>query len=195
MTIWFASDWHLWHENIIRFCNRPFKDALEMNEKLVQLHNERVKREDHFYNLGDITMRRGDSKRQIEEVATLVKRFNGHGRLIGGNHDHFSAEAYLAMGFEKIMAMQMFDNIRFTHIPVHPLSMGNSIANVHGHIHDTPAPAPVLQVDKAGKVVVKPYINISVEMTGYAPVSLEEIKQLIQKEVERGSEDTQVPQA
>jgi calcineurin-like phosphoesterase family protein len=29
--VWFTSDFHLGHFNIIRYCNRPFVDTQEMN--------------------------------------------------------------------------------------------------------------------------------------------------------------------
>lgn len=154
-----------------------------MTEKLLDLHNERVKPEDHFYNLGDVTMIRGGALQQ-QQLCDMVRKFNGHKRLIMGNHDHFPVEAYVRAGFEKVMAMQMFDNIRFTHIPIHPQSMGSAIANVHGHIHDTPSPPPVVSKDDK-RSVVKPYINISMEMINYKPISLEEVKDLIKIEVEK----------
>ena len=31
--VWFTSDTHFGHENIIRFCGRPFRDVEEMNAK------------------------------------------------------------------------------------------------------------------------------------------------------------------
>ena len=34
--IYFTSDLHFYHEKIIHHCNRPFRDAQEMNEKLIQ---------------------------------------------------------------------------------------------------------------------------------------------------------------
>lgn len=175
--IWFSSDLHLGHANIIKFCNRPFKDPAEMNAFLLETHNSYVKPQDHWYNLGDVTMQRGDKP---GEFLKLIAQFNGHKRLIMGNHDHYPAGVYLQF-FEKVMAMQMFDNIRFTHIPIHPTSMGGAIANVHGHIHDQDSPEPLDYLDSKGLRVIKPYVNVSIERTAYRPVTLGEIKDLIKK--------------
>lgn len=40
--IYFTSDLHFYHEKIIHHCNRPFRDAQEMNEKLIQNWNSIV---------------------------------------------------------------------------------------------------------------------------------------------------------
>lgn len=34
--LFFTSDHHFGHANIIKFCNRPFKDVDEMNEVLIE---------------------------------------------------------------------------------------------------------------------------------------------------------------
>lgn len=179
MTIWYSSDLHLHHENIIRFAKRPFANAKEMNEMLLTLHNERVKPEDHWWNLGDITMERGTSKWALEPL----DRYHGHKRLILGNHDHYTMRHYL-LYFEKVQALHRFENIIFSHIPIHPSSLGRAIANVHGHTHNHPnyPPVPSAQFEKVwpGKEQVEPrvipYVNICVEQTDYAPITLEDVQ-------------------
>jgi calcineurin-like phosphoesterase family protein len=182
MTQWFASDHHFWHENIIKYCGRPFSDTKEMNAYLIDKHNTFVKPEDHVSFLGDVTMWRGGRlERQL--FIDLIRSMNGHKRLYLGNHDHWPTQVYLDAGFEKIYGTWRDNNgILFSHIPVHPTAMGSAIANVHGHIHQNKSPDPVISINKkTQKVLYKPYINISLEVTNYRPVSLEQIKDLIEK--------------
>lgn len=178
--LWYSSDPHFEHANIIRYASRPFADVEEMREALIERHNAVVRPQDHWYCLGDFTMERGNTPGY---ALSLLKRLNGHKRLILGNHDHYHARLYLEAGFEKVMAMQMVEGIRLTHIPIHPGSMGNAIANAHGHIHQQPAPAPVI-FDKDGVRLVKPYINLSVEAIHYTPVSLDQLKAMVTRAVD-----------
>ena len=164
MNLFVISDTHFSHENIIKYCGRPFANAAEMDEVLVENWNATVKPGDHVYHLGDVALR----KQQLG----IVKRLNGKRRLVLGNHDIFEAKDYLAV-FEKVMAIRVLDGIIFTHIPIHPESMGRFRANIHGHLHEKTYPFP--------------YLNVSVERTGYRPVALETLKQQIvaaQQEVE-----------
>ena len=52
-NIFFTSDTHFHHDNIIRFCNRPFKDVYHMDEELIKRWNEKVGPDDIIYHLGD----------------------------------------------------------------------------------------------------------------------------------------------
>jgi calcineurin-like phosphoesterase family protein len=149
-----------------------------MNERLIEIHNSYVKPQDKWYFLGDLTMDRGNDLTHL----LLVDKLNGHKRMIPGNHDHWPVEVYLKV-FEKVMAMQFLDNIRFTHIPIHPESIGGAIANVHGHTHDKPNYPPHVWTNDKGHTFVKPYVNISLERTNYRPVTFGEVKELINKEV------------
>ncbi len=79
--IFFTADHHFGHENIIKFCNRPFKDAKEMNEVLIQRWNEKIKPNDMVYHLGDVALT------YKENLATILDQLNGKIHLIVGNHE------------------------------------------------------------------------------------------------------------
>lgn len=184
-NLWFTSDSHFSHENIIRFCCRPFAHAPEMNEVLIEKWNRVVRPQDHIYHLGDVSMCR---PRQIKGI---MARLHGHKRLIRGNHDIFHTKEYLEVGWEEIYGIRVIDNLIFTHIPIHPSSLGRFAANVHGHIHNLPDFPPVQRQTYTtlwpGKQQVEagftPYINISVEVTDYTPVTLDWIKQKVKESV------------
>lgn len=183
MQLWFTSDTHFDHANMIHTFKlpdgnpaRPFTDVKEMNECMVERWNEVVKPSDHIYHLGDLTMHR-----KIETIQhRILNRLNGHKRLLLGNHDGDKVKNYLRW-FEKIFASRVIDNLLFTHIPVHPVSLGRFKANVHGHTHHTIYPPVRVPTYKGYGVVDRevPYINVCVEQTNYRPISLEEIKRQI----------------
>ena len=43
--LFFTSDHHFGHDNIIKFCNRPFEDVREMNQVLIERWNKKIKTE------------------------------------------------------------------------------------------------------------------------------------------------------
>jgi calcineurin-like phosphoesterase family protein len=162
MTIFFISDTHFGHANIIKYSQRPFTSVEEMNEVMVQRWNTVVRPGDHVYHLGDVAFNRPSLQ--------IVRRLVGKKRLILGNHDQERMQDYAAVGFQKIMGARVFGGVLFTHYPVHPMSAGDNgndlvkiKGNAHGHIHERSAP-------------VGPYVNLSVEWTDYNPVSLEEVQ-------------------
>ncbi len=79
--IWFTSDTHYYHSNIIKYCNRPYKDVEEMNEALIRNFNAVVRPEDTVYHLGDF----GFS--HVDKLKYILSRLNGNKVLIYGNHD------------------------------------------------------------------------------------------------------------
>src|ERR1035437_4215616 len=78
--IYFTSDLHLWHSNIIRFCNRPFSSVEAMNEMLIKNWNDVVKEDDVVYCLGDISL-------AVRPVEAMTCRLMGKKYLVPGNHD------------------------------------------------------------------------------------------------------------
>ena len=51
MANFYISDLHIGHENILRFDNRPFADVNEMNNKLIENWNARVRSDDTYTSL------------------------------------------------------------------------------------------------------------------------------------------------
>lgn len=183
MTLFVISDTHFCHENIYTFVDeagqrirREFIDAREADEAMIARWNAIVTPSDHVYHLGDVTMLRGQPQ-HMEPAARLLRRLNGHKRLVLGNHDHGKAEWYLQF-FEKVKGQNMLDGYLMTHYPVHPGSLGRAKANVHGHIHRqhvmSPADAPTSHKRDPR------YINVSVEVIHYTPVALEALAGLHQ---------------
>ena len=71
--IYFTSDLHLGHANIIRHCNRPFSSVEEMDETLIRNWAKRVKANDTVYVLGDLMFRNQKSPEEYEALMMLLK--------------------------------------------------------------------------------------------------------------------------
>lgn len=80
--IFFTADHHFGHRGIITMCGRPFDNVDEMDEALISRWNERVRKGDTVYHLGDFTMG-ASAERGVE----IFARLNGRKHLIVGNHD------------------------------------------------------------------------------------------------------------
>lgn len=78
--IYFTSDTHYSHRNIIEYCNRPFSSTYEMDEELIKRYNEVVGPNDVVWHLGDFSMR-------FDPMLEVVPRLNGTKILVAGNHD------------------------------------------------------------------------------------------------------------
>lgn len=81
--LYFTSDLHFYHENVIRFTNRPYRTVEEMNQKLIKNWNKIIKPQDEVYILGDLTMKGPELAMEILSQLVGVKH------LIKGNHDKY----------------------------------------------------------------------------------------------------------
>ena len=85
-TVFFTADPHFGHTNIIRYENRPFASAEEMDQELIRRWNETVSPEDTVYLLGDFSFY---GKEKSTEILSALQ---GHIRLVMGNHDTRSTQ-------------------------------------------------------------------------------------------------------
>jgi len=81
--VWFTSDSHASHRNIIKYCNRPFKSVEEMNAKLIENWNALIEPGGLTFHLGDFCFG------TIENWKDFRSQLNGDIILIKGNHDKF----------------------------------------------------------------------------------------------------------
>lgn len=79
--IFYISDLHLMHQNVIRFDNRPFETVEEMDKALINNWNSVVSNADHVYHLGDFCWGKKD------DWIKYLKLLNGNIHIIKGNHD------------------------------------------------------------------------------------------------------------
>ena len=154
--IYVISDTHFYHENIIKYCNRPFSTVKSMNDFILDSWIDTVKPGDIDYHLGDVVM--GNANYDI------IKKLNGRKRLVVGNHDDIMK---VGKYFQKVMLWRMFPewNLVLTHIPIDLSDKTETRKynyNVHGHIHDKTSPT-------------NKHFNVSVEKINYKPIPLESI--------------------
>jgi len=157
MKIFFTSDQHFGHTNIISYCPiRKFSSVEEMNEGLVANFNSVVSNEDVTYHVGDFSL-------SLTNMQAYLPRLHGKHHLICGNHDKchptgkkpekrqmFEAE-YLKAGFVSVQTelTLTLDGIEFLlcHFPYsgdhtavdrfqkyRPKDDGKIL--LHGHVHE-----------------------------------------------------------
>ena len=141
LRTWLTSDIHFFHKNIILYCDRPYSDFKEMNEKIIAEWNRVVLPEDRVILVGDLSAGLGQ---QHAELAEIIGGLCGRKHLIRGTHDHESDDWYLQCGFESIADWLLEDGRLFIHKPATDMnpevikiceSLEYDII-VHGHIHD-----------------------------------------------------------
>lgn len=91
-NLWFTSDTHFGHENIIKYTGRPFKDIFHMDSTLIRNWNERIKKDDTVIFIGDFCFRNTKGGKEGEGTTNKSKYYkdqlNGDIVFIGGNHDY-----------------------------------------------------------------------------------------------------------
>ena len=180
--VFFTSDTHFNHANIIRFCSRPFKNVEEMDETMIANWNRVVGENDIVFHLGDFCM--GGSTKWTN----VLNRLNGKIYLIIGNHDMKNLKQSCSDRFEKV-AMQMYievdkQKIYLNHCPF--LCYGGAYRDtwqLFGHVHtnknNTGIDAPRLEM------LFPTQYDVGVDNNNFTPVSFEQVKAIIQKQVEQ----------
>jgi calcineurin-like phosphoesterase family protein len=132
--IFYISDTHFGHKNIIRYDNRPFSSAEEMDKALIDNWNNVVTEDDTVYILGDI------SWHQEFETKNILNQLNGHKILVKGNHDQVVNK--IPYYFDKIASyLEIKDNGRKVILSHYPIMFWNNqfhdSIHLYGHVHNS----------------------------------------------------------
>lgn len=166
---YYIADTHFGHENVIRFCNRPFLSVKEMNEKLIENWNSKITNGDNVFILGDMFYR-------CDNVEEVLAKLKGKKQLILGNHDTWVERKELKKYFVSINKYNEITDgkhlIILSHYPMLSFRRENrkNTFMLHGHIHnDTDIDFFPLLKSRAN------VLNAGVEINNYMPVTLEEL--------------------
>lgn len=203
--IWFTSDQHFYHKNVIKYCKRPFSGGFvdrvktfftgavsdaavaAMNAELIRRHNAVVKPTDVVYHLGDFSLWK-------HAPAAILPHLKGTHHLIAGNHDWCHPvtakkktlamqEAYRRAGFASVQ-LEMELPIAGQLVTLHHMPFANcgkeEVDSRYTHLR----PRDTGQILLHGHVhehwrIRGRMINVGVDVWDYAPVSMDQIAELV----------------
>lgn len=130
--IYFTSDLHINHTNIINYCDRPFKNVDDMNKYIITHWNNTVQQNDTVYILGDMFFHHKATTKQY--VTNILQTLNGKKILIRGNHDR-DIQIYKRLDIPVYEELKMFIANRLcllSHYPYRPSFFKNLWQRIRG---------------------------------------------------------------
>lgn len=185
--IFFTSDTHFNHDNIINFCARPYGSVEEMNEDLIRRWNEKVGKNDIVFHLGDFAW--GGATKWIP----ILERLNGHIILCLGNHDEANIKPTAEVYFKDIRYQYkiMVGNIQ-VYLNHHPfLTWGGvyrkNVWQFFGHVHSVSKDNPTYNTGTDASRIPLLFPNqydVGCDLNNYTPLSFNEVREIITKQIE-----------
>ena len=184
-NIFFTSDTHFQHENIIKYASRPFENANEMDEVLIKNWNSVVGENDIVFHLGDFMF--GNIKRFWE----FRGRLNGKIYFIHGNHDYkLMEDINLEDAFEVVENQMLIvvdgQKIYLNHFPMltfDGIYKDKPSWQLFGHVHSNkehPKSSPDL--NRLSYLLPCQY-DVGIDNNNYTPISFEEVRKIISEQL------------
>lgn len=194
-NIFFTSDCHFGHRNVLNFCHRPFESVKDMEKALIANWNAKVTNMDIVFVQGDFMW--FDSAHEFNRI---VKKLNGMSiYFISGNHDNFGVSGRLVSecpenehrvqflgdiarvfikfnrGDIRIQALGK-DQVELTlsHYPLTTwVHREQGVPNLFGHIHS--GPNVDHEVDTDIFLYRCQHWDVGVDNNNYAPIELVDV--------------------
>ncbi len=195
--VFFTSDTHFCHRNIIRFCNRPFKTTEEMDEAMIEAWNRKIGPDDTVFHLGDFCW--GGS----EKWNDILNRLNGHIHLIVGNHDVKNLRQGFTKHFDSIcFQRQIVVEGRYIYLNHYPfLTWGglyrddrDKVWQLFGHVHSQERYNGGADTYRLQRLLPQ-QMDVGVDSTeDFAPYSWKEVKDFIsaQEQIDKTLEEINI---
>jgi calcineurin-like phosphoesterase family protein len=167
--IYYISDLHFGHQNVLGMDGRPFETIEQMDAALIRLWNERVTDDDDVYIVGDFAYHNNYT------ATWYLRQLRGRKHLIIGNHDrHTVQDAKVMECFSSVERMaRIADNDRVVSLCHFPVAEWNGKRHggyhVYGHIH--------IRRDEVYEFMSRydKALNAGCMINGYRPVTLDEL--------------------
>lgn len=184
-NIFFISDLHIGHKNVIKFDNRPFEGVDEMHTKMIQNWNSVVGDDDIVYFLGDLSFSRD------ELTKWFIYSLKGKIHFIMGNHDKYKSiskfgrwENIYEYGTEinikdeasvSSRGSQGYQRIIMSHYPILSWNKAHYGSwHLHGHTHGN--------LFKSNQDYYKrKVIDVGCNCIDYTPISYQQVKSIMDK--------------
>ncbi len=165
--VYFTSDHHFYHTNIIKYCNRPFNTIEEMNQTMIDNWNNTVKWNDHVFILGDFAFTPNHLWKNT------LKELNGYKHLSIGNHDNRMLYLDKMDSIHQILRIEVDkQKIILTHKPLKNWNRVN-IWNMCGHVHSSPYKQVILKSNQ---------YDVGVDNNDFRPLCIDEIRQKLNEQ-------------
>ena len=185
--IFFTSDTHFGHANIMKYCKRPFETVEEMDQAIIDNWNSVVRPEDIVFHLGDFGFCGSLRLREI------VDQLNGKIYLITGNHDRKMLKDGTIKSFE-FVGPELYitvnnQRIYLNHKPY--LCFDGSYGRkdktwtwqLFGHVHSGPLVGDSgLDINRLRMLFPTQY-DVGVDNNSFTPISFGEVEQIITEQL------------
>ena len=163
--IYFTADTHFRHAAVLGMCNRPFKTIGHHDSVLVERWNAVVRPEDEVWHLGDFAFGAVAEARQIFDL------LNGRKHLVRGNHEKASVAGWPRVSVHEIADIRIDgERIVMCHYPIAEWpGYWKGALHLYGHVH--------------GNRQVAGACDVGVDVWGYRPVTLREIRRRVEAPV------------
>lgn len=180
--VFFTSDTHFSHVNIMKFSGRPFESVEEMNEYLIEQWNKKVPEDGIVYHLGDFGF--GTSGKLVQ----IRKRLNGEIHLIVGNHDRKQLKDRVFESAFNSVAQQRYLYVEnqamyLNHMPFlcyDGVYRKDKTWQLFGHVHTTPHNNDGKDTPRLDMLFPTQY-DVGVDNNNFTPISFYELKNIINK--------------